>query len=279
MTDNATWRQRLGDAIARPAVDRSLTVLILLNAVILGLETYPAVMATWGPLLMALDTAILAVFVMEIALRLLARGWRFFTDPWGVFDFIVVGIALVPATGQFSVLRALRILRVLRILTLIPSMRRVVGGLLGALPGLGSVVAVMAIIFYVSAVLATRLFGDAFPDWFGSLGKSAYTLFQVMTLESWSMGIARPVIEQFPFAWIFFVIFILIATFTMLNLFIGVVVNAIQVEHDAELRESQAEASRHLDDQHALTRESLGREIAQLRQEIVRLTDRIDAGR
>ena len=109
-------------------------------------------------------------------------------------------------------------------------MRRVVGGLLSALPGLGSVVAILALIFYVAAVMATQLFGEDFPQWFGTLWKSLYSLFQIMTLESWSMGIVRPVMETHPYAWAFFVPFILIATFTMLNLFIAVVVN-----RDAEL--------------------------------------------
>jgi len=140
----------------------------------------------------------------------------------------------------------------------------VVGGLLGAIPGLLSVIMVMGLIFYIGAVIATKLFGERFPDWFGTLGESAYTLFQVMTLESWSMGIARPVIAEFPQAWIFFVIFILIATFTMLNLFIAVIVNAIQAEHDSEMLAAEAETTQHVDDQHELTRQ----EIASLRDEV-----------
>lgn len=258
------WRARLAFALARPRVEQSLIVLILINALILGLETYPSVMARWGGLLTLLDTAILAIFVIEIVLRIVAHGTRFFRDPWGVFDFVVVGIALVPASGPLAVLRSLRILRALRILTLVPSMRRVVGGLLAAIPGLGSVIMVMALIFYVGAVVATQLFGERFPDWFGTLGESGYTLFQVMTLESWSMGIARPVIAEYPQAWIFFIVFILIATFTMLNLFIAVIVNAIQAEHDQELRDAEQETSQHIDDQHDRTRE----EIARLRQDV-----------
>ena len=166
--------------------------------------------------------------------RLVVHRGAFFRDPWSLFDLAVVAIALVPASGPFAILRALRVLRVLRVLTLLPSMRRVVGGLLASIPGLSSIALVMAIIFYVSAVLATTLFGPQFDEWFGSVGRSLYTLFQVMTLESWSMGIARPVMAAYPMAWLFFVPFILIATFTMLNLFIGVIVSAIQGFHDAE---------------------------------------------
>jgi voltage-gated sodium channel len=258
----ADWRARLAERIERPPMQRVLIALILLNAVILGLETSPSVMARWGGVLTALDQAILAVFVVEIALRLVGRGWRFFRDPWSVFDFVVVGIALLPASGPFAVLRALRVLRVMRMLTMVPSMRRVVGGLLGALPGLGSVFGVIALIFYVASVMATKLFGERFPEWFGSLGQSAYTLFQVMTLESWSMGIARPVLEVYPYAWAFFIPFILIATFTMLNLFIAVIVNAIQHEHSAEAAEAAdavaADGRRTADDTMASLREEVG---------------------
>ncbi|MBX3662928.1 MAG: ion transporter [Burkholderiales bacterium] len=241
-TNAPGWRGRLGATIEGSRVQTLIIALILVNAAILGLETSAAVMADWGWLLLPLDQAILAVFVVELVLRIAAHGWRFFRDPWSVFDFIVVAIALLPASGPFAVLRALRVLRVLRLLTMVPNMRRVVGGLLSAIPGLASVFGIISIIFYVAAVIATKLFGGHFPDWFGTLGDSAYTLFQVMTLESWSMGIVRPVMEVFPQAWIFFVLFILISTFTMLNLFIAVIVNAIQAEHDIEIRDKESGA-------------------------------------
>jgi voltage-gated sodium channel len=254
--------------LARPAVANSVLALIIINAVILGLETSQAVMQAWGPTLVALDKAILAVFVVEIVLRIVAHRGAFFRDAWSVFDLVVVAIALAPASGPFAVLRALRVLRVLRILTIVPSMRRVVGGLLSAIPGLGSIAAVLALIFYVFAVIATKLFGADFPDWFGTLGGSLYTLFQVMTLESWSMGIVRPVMEQFPYAWAFFIPFILVATFTMLNLFIGVIVSAMQSFTDADKAETIAavdEAREHIEaDLHSEVRALRG-EIAELR--------------
>ncbi|MCW5575951.1 MAG: ion transporter [Burkholderiales bacterium] len=232
-------RAKLAATIEAPHAQNLIIALILVNAAILGLETSPAVMAGWGGLLMRLDQAILAVFAIELAIRILAHGWRFFRDPWSVFDFTVVAIALLPATGPFAVLRALRVLRVLRLLTMVPDMRRVVGGLLAAIPGLASVFGILSIIFYVAAVIATKLFGSDFPEWFGSLGSSAYTLFQVMTMDSWSTGITRPIMETFPQAWIFFILFILVSTFTMLNLFIAVIVNAIQAEHDTERQDRE----------------------------------------
>ncbi len=208
--------------------------IIVLNAVTLGLETSPSVMAAAGGLLLFLDQLILGIFVAELALRLYAHGPKFFKDPWSLFDFTIVAISLMPASGAFSVLRSLRILRVLRLISVVPSLRRVIGGLISALPGMGSIMVLMALVFYVFAVMATKLYGAAFPEWFGDIGKSLYTLFQIMTLESWSMGIVRPVMEEFPLSWLFFVPFILSTAFTVLNLFIGIIVSAMQEEHEAE---------------------------------------------
>jgi len=234
----STLRRRLADFIERPAVQRGIIALILVNAAILGLETSAVVMQGLGELLKVLDRAILAVFVVEIAIRLFVHRLSFWRDPWSVFDFLVVAIALIPATGPLAVLRALRVLRVLRLLTMVPSMRKVVGALLAAIPGLGSIALVLGILYYVFAVIATNLFAAAYPEWFGTLGRSLYTLFQIMTLESWSMGISRPVMEQFPYAWAFFIPFILVATFTMLNLFIAIIVNAMQSYSESEQQET-----------------------------------------
>ena len=264
-------QRRLRTFIDRPATQRTILALILLNAVILGLETSPSLMASHGSLLVALDQAILAVFVVEIAARLLVHRLAFFRDPWSVFDFVVVGIALVPASGELAVLRALRVLRVLRILTIVPSMRRVVGALLSAIPGLSSIALVLLLIYYVFAVIATNLFSTAYPDWFGDIGRSLYTLFQIMTLESWSMGIARPVMETFPYAWAFFVPFILIATFTMLNLFVAIIVSAMQTYEQVDPKGTVAvveQARDHIEtDLHAEVR-ALREAIAALRQEL-----------
>jgi len=234
------WRQRLIDVVEGDRVERIIITLIIINAITLGIETSPLVMAQWGHLIHWVDNLILGVFVIEIALRIIGRGLGFFKDPWGLFDFFVVAIALVPATGQFSVLRALRVLRVLRLLTIVPQMRRVVAALLAAVPGLSSIMLVLLLVFYVFAVMATNMFAADFPQWFGSIGKSMYTLFQVMTLESWSMGIVRPVMESYPYAWLFFIPFILVATFTMLNLFIAIIVNAMQLQSETETEKTVA---------------------------------------
>ena len=233
-------RARTQRIITHPAFERTITALIVANAVILGLETSASAMAAVGPLLVTLDRIILAVFVVEIAARIYVRGRAAFSDPWLLFDIAVVSIALVPATGDLSVLRALRVLRVLRLISAVRSMRRVVTGLLNALPGMGSIVALLMLIFYVFSVMATKLFGANFPEWFGTIGASAYTLFQIMTLESWSMGIVRPVMQAHPMAWLFFVPFILATSFTVLNLFIGIIVDAMQSEHEQEMMEERA---------------------------------------
>tara|TARA_R110002126_G_scaffold247190_2_gene390114 strand:+ start:1952 stop:2773 length:822 start_codon:yes stop_codon:yes gene_type:complete len=223
-----------------PMFERSILSLIIFNAIILGMETSDTIMASvLGPILLKLDAIILMVFVVEVVLRLIADFKGFWKNPWRIFDLIIVTISLIPTTGALSAMRAFRILRVLRIISQVRSMRRVVTGLLSALPGMGSIVLLLSLIFYVFAVISTKLFKDAFPEWFGTIGESSYTLFQIMTLESWSMGIVRPVMEQYPYSWLLFVPFIVMTAFTVLNLFIGVIVDAMQHEHELEAREER----------------------------------------
>lgn len=226
--------ERLQTLIESRQFEAGITTLIVINAITLGFETSPTVMSHVGPLLETVDHAILAVFVVELLARLAVSRLAFFRDPWRLFDTFVVGIALAPATGELSVLRALRILRVLRIVGMISSLRRVVAGLVGALPGMGSIMLLLLLVYYIFSVMATNLFGKAFPDWFGTIGLSAYTLFQIMTLEGWSMDIVRPVMEVYPLSWLFFIPFIISTTFTVLNLFIGIIVSSMQEQHDTE---------------------------------------------
>ncbi|WP_137701030.1 ion transporter [Marimonas lutisalis] len=227
-------RQTLLTLVDSPRFINFITAVIALNAVVLGLETSDTAMAAAGPLILALDYACLAIFVIELSLKLIAMGPRFFRSGWNIFDFVIVGISLVPAGQGFTALRALRILRVLRVISVAPSLRRVVEGFIRAVPGMGSVFLLMGLIFYIGAVIATKLFAESFPDWFGTLGLSAYTLFQIMTLESWSMGIVRPVMEVYPWAWAFFVPFIVITTFAVVNLLVGLIVNSMQDAHHEE---------------------------------------------
>jgi voltage-gated sodium channel len=268
-------RERIERWIESAPVQRFIIAVIVLNAVTLGLETSSTLMARWGGLLHALDRAALAVFVVEIGLKLYAFRLGFFRTAWNNFDFAVVAIALVPASGPLAVLRALRVLRVLRLVSTVPRLRFVVEALLAAVPGITSIAVLMLLLFYVFAVMATSLFGPAFPEWFGSLGASMYTLFQVMTLESWSMGIVRPVMAEYPAAWAFFVPFILIATFTMLNLFIGIIVDTMQTMHEADhaTERREMETSLHDDTDRVLV------EVRRLRDEVSALRAELAGGR
>ncbi len=214
----------------------AITSLILINAVTLGLETNSSLTLPQTELLYWVDKAILIAFSLELTLKFFAFRLNFFKSGWNIFDLLIVTIAWVPASGAFAVLRALRILRVLRLISVVPQMRRVIGAIVASVPGMLSVVGVLSIVFYVAAVLTTKLFGQH-PDpnmqeWFGTISSSAYTLFQIMTLESWSMGIVRPTMEIFPHSWIFFIPFIIITSFAVLNLFIGIIVDAMQTSHD-----------------------------------------------
>jgi voltage-gated sodium channel len=257
--DVDTW---LRTVVTHPRTERAVMILIVVNAIILGLETSQTVMARFGPLLELADHIILGVFVIELAARIVVHRLAFFRDPWSIFDFAVVAIALVPASETLSVLRALRVLRVLRLITAVPALRRVVEGLLAALPGMGSI----ALLYYVFAVMATKMYGQDFPNLFGTLGDSLFTLFTVMTLEGWVDGVVKPIMEKFPHAWVFFIIFIVFTTFMVLNLFIGVVVNAMQ-----------AEAEKAFESERAAERVIMHEETAPVLAEVKRLRDEVAA--
>ena len=259
-------REKLRRLVDDKRFEVFIVVLIVINSATLALETSEAAMARFGPVLIAIDRTILAIFVVEILLRMAAGFRAFWREPWRVFDFVVVAIALMPATGPLSILRTLRILRVLRLISVVPSMQRVVAGLLRAVPGMSSILFLIGILFFVFSVISTKLFSETFPEWFGSIGASAYTLFQVMTLESWSMGIVRPVMEVHPWAWILFVPFIIMTAFTVLNLFIGVIVDAMQTEHEAEARDQRGQMMSDTE-QMLVEIKALRAEVAELRRE------------
>jgi len=224
-----TWRQGLNRFVDSAPFQNTVLAVIVLNAITIGLETAVDHDSSLYGVLHLIDTVAVAIFVVEITLKLVAYGpRRFFSNGWNVFDLLVTAIALIPASGPLSVLRALRVLRVLRVIRFLPQVRRVVDALLHSLPGIAAIAVLMSIIFYVAAVMATVMFGEQFPDWFGDIGKSLYSLFQIMTLESWSMGIVRPVMQEAPWAWAFFIPFILVSAFTTLNLFIAVIVDTMQ---------------------------------------------------
>ena len=272
-------RGRLNRLVKDVRFERTITGLIVVNAITIGLETSSVIMTFTGPVLIMLNHVILSVFVGELLLRIGAQGRAFFREPWNLFDLIVIGLALVPLTENPSVMRALRVLRVLRLASIFPRMQRVVTALLEAVPSIGAVVALLAIVFYVAGVMAIHFFGDIFPEWFGTLPRSLYSLFQVMTLESWSMGIVRPVMDVYPYAWAFFASFILISTFTMLNLFIAVVVNTYD-RLETEAREDASEERKEILEQIHFGREERRELMDQIRlgrEERKKILDRIEA--
>ncbi len=243
----SSLRERVGAWIESTPIQNLIIAIIMFNAITLGLETSNFVQARAGGLLLWVEQIVLTIFVIEIAIKLYAFRLRFFTSGWNVFDFVIVGIALVPASGPLAILRAFRILRILRLVTKIARLRHLVESLIRALPSIGWIVVLMLMVFYIFAVMGTKLFGEQFPAYFGHLGASLYSLFQVMTLESWSQGISRPIMAEIPYAWIYFLTFILITVFTVLNLFIGIIVNTMQEKHfeEEEMRRSQMEERAH----------------------------------
>jgi voltage-gated sodium channel len=221
------WLIRACSVIFLPRVQHCILGVIIFNALILGMETSSFLRQGIGGILATLDAICLGIFVAEIFMKLVVLRFSFFSSGWNVFDFLVIAISFAPSSGPLAVLRALRVLRVLRLVTSLPRLRIIVESILHSLPSIAWIAGLLTIIFYIFSVLTTTLFGAAFPDWFGSIGRSMYSLFQVLTLESWSMGIVRPVMEQFPHAYLLFIPFILITTFIVLNVFIAIIVNSM----------------------------------------------------
>lgn len=222
-----TLRDSATKLVDSPATQRTITAIILINALVLGLETSTWMTDRFGDLLAWTDRMALTVFVVELLTKIYAYRRRFFTDPWNLFDLFVVSISLVPSTESLSILRALRVLRLLRLVSLVPSMRRVVATLLNAIPGMASIIGLLVLMLYVAAVMGTQLFGTHSPDHFGDLGTSLWTLFIAATGEGWP-DVAAEVMQSQPWAWVFFLVYVLVSTFVIINLFIAVLVSAAE---------------------------------------------------
>ncbi|SFU07962.1 ion transporter [Sedimentitalea nanhaiensis] len=275
INQSTTLREKALEFVERDSIKNAILGVIIFNAVTLGMSTSENINGVIGPALKVIDQVVLMIFVAELALKFFAYGIKgFFANPWNIFDFIVVGLGLLPDKGGLSALRGLRVIRAMRLLSVIPQMRAVVQALLDALPGMGAVIIMISIVFYVFGVMATLMYGHDFNEWFGTLGRSLYSLFQIMTLESWSMGIVRPVMEVHPYAWAFFVPFIIITAFSVLNLFIGLLVNtmqaAVEEENEAEFENLRELVKSETDIVDAHVTEMLS-EIRALRAEIAEL--------
>ncbi|RIJ32465.1 ion transporter [Henriciella mobilis] len=256
--DETTSNSPLEAAIESRWFLNLITGLIILNAAILGILTYadslPPTSVYW---LEVMDRGITYAFAFEILLKLFVYRFMFFRSGWNWFDFIVVGISMVPGGQGFSVLRAMRVLRVLRLLHVVPMMRRITEALLKALPGMGAIVAVLALLTYVYAVMATNMYGDTSNEevleLFGDLPSSAYSLFQVMTMDGWRFEVVQKVVDDgHPWAPLFFLTFIFVASFAVLNLFIALIVDALAAEQKAateELLEDIEEDAEHAEEE------------------------------
>ncbi|WP_419764495.1 MAG: ion transporter [Arcobacter sp.] len=246
-----------------------ITYLIIINGITMGLETSKEFMANYGVYTIIFNQIVITIFTIEIILRIYVHRISFFKDSWSIFDFTIVAISLVPLSSGFEILRVLRVLRLFRLITVVPQMRKIVAALISVIPGMLSVIALMTLFFYIFAIMATHLFSENFPQWFGTLGESFYTLFQIMTLESWSMGIVRPIMEVHPYAWIFFVPFIFVVTFVMINLVVAIIVDAMAIlnqEEEKHIIEEVQNNEQHVND-----------EIKKLREEIFELKSLIKA--
>lgn len=266
--------------IERPIVRDAILVLIVLNAIVLGVLTYSEYLPGWlVGVLNVFDTAVTFIFALELALKLAVYRLRFFKLGWNWFDFIVIGVSLIPGGSAFSVLRALRVLRLLRLLHFIPTMRRITEALLTALPGMGAILMILGLVFYVSIVMATYLFsGSQNTDNFATLTASALTMFEVLTMEGWN-GHMRDLLAEYPWAWAFFIPFILFTVWAILNLFTAVIVDSLQDSALETVLEKEQEMDAELEAQEARRHNELVEMIGQLRAEVQELKNaRKDAG-
>ncbi len=240
-----------------------IILIIIINGITMGLETSKEIIASYGSFINVFDKVVIIIFTIEIIMRIYVHRISFFKDGWSLFDFFIVAISLIPSSAGFEILRILRVFRLFRLITVVPQMRKIVLALVSVIPGMASIAGLLILIFYIFAIMATQLFSQTFPDWFGTLGESFYTLFQIMTLESWSMGIVRPIMEVHPYAWTFFVPFIFVVTFIMINLIIAIVVDA--------MNEIKDDSNNSIIDEMHCCEEHTNNEVKQLRLEIQEL--------
>jgi voltage-gated sodium channel len=225
-----TLSSKIALLVNHPAFSNTIITIILFNAVIVGLETYPGLYLPYQEWFYFADRLLLWLFTIEIILRLISTRplIDYFKNSWNLFDFFIVVSGHLFAGAHFvTVLRILRVLRVLRAISVMPSLRRIVNALLMTIPALGNIMFLMGLLFYIFAVMGTMLFSHHEPEYFGSLHLTLLTLFQVVTLESWASGVMRPLLLDVPWAWVYFVAFILVGTFVIFNLFVGVIVSNV----------------------------------------------------
>lgn len=240
---------KLQEFIENKWTQRFIIFVILFNAIILGMMTYPALMLKYESAMQLLCNICVWVFTIELAIKLIVYKKEFFKDGWNIFDFFIVVISWIPTGGVYSSFRVFRILRTLRALRLITQLERlrvIVQAIIDSIPNVSWASVLLLIIFYIFAIMGTTLYGQDFPIEFGSLGKSIFTLFQIMTLEAWA-DIARDVMAKFSYSWIYFISFILVSSFIVMNVIVGVVVNAISDINENIKKEREKKAAQNCD--------------------------------
>ena len=253
-----------------------ILIIIIVNSAVLGLQTSANVNASIGDVLSVIDTICLVIFIIEMILKMIVyKFFGYFKSPWNVFDFCIIMMSVLSGLSVLSSLRVLRVFRVFRSLkglrgfrmaSSLKPLQLIISAIGKSLPGISWAMLLMVIVYYIFSIIGVTIFGEAFVDWFGDIPKAMYTLFQVMTLESWSMGISRPVMEVFPYAWAYFVPFVLVSSFIMMNVIVGIVVNAI-----SEVAEGRAKAEK---EKNAAKEKSNDTEL--IKEEIAALQEHLD---
>lgn len=263
-------REKVKQFVEKNSFQTFIIALIIFNSITIGMETSDYIMNSFGRTLLLIDKIILAIFVIEILLKLYAYRFGFFRSGWNVFDFLIVAIALLPASGTLAVLRSLRIFRSLRLIKNLPRLRFIVESLLLSLPSIGWIFVLLTLVFYVFSVIGTKLFAASFPQWFGTLWASMFSLFQVMTLEGWA-EIARSVNEKYPFSNVYFISFILIASYTTLNIFIAIVVNTMSEIQQKISKQESEKLGNIIQDEN----EELRNDIRNLKEQIIKMEEKL----
>lgn len=263
-------REKVKQFVEKDSFQKFIIALIIFNSITIGMETSSVIMNSFGRTLLLIDKLILAIFVIEILLKFYAYGFDFFRSGWNIFDFSIVAIALLPASGVLAVLRSLRIFRSLRLIKNVPRLRFIVESLFHSLPSLVWIFVLLALVFYVFSVIGTKLFGADYPQWFGTLAASMFSLFQIMTLEGWA-EISRAVMEKYPLANIYFILFILLASYTTLNIFIAIVVNTMAEVQQKVSNEEVGKIENIIQDEN----EELKQNIRLIKEQIIKLEERL----
>ena len=243
--------ERLKKFVEGKLFQNTILIVSIINSIILGLQTFPAINNSAGDVLSVIDNICLGIFIVEMLLKMVAyKFFGYFKSAWNWFDFIIVITSLLSGLAVLSSIRILRVFRVFRslkglrgfkMISSLKPLQVIIAAIGKSLPGISWTALLLLIIYYIFSIIGVTQFGEAFPDWFGDIPKAMYTLFQVMTLESWSMGISRPVMEVFDYAWAYFVPFVLVSAFVMMNVVVGIVVNAISEVAEMNRQEEHEE--------------------------------------